>query len=421
MLLFLGTILVAIAADENQDESSSCEADTNPADPQDNTTQIKRKSLSETNSLIGGEDISPGQYRHVEAPPDVQFWVSFVNERNEEVELFWDDGTPQGRHQSKISPLGASEVGTYRSHKFFARLPGQDEKLATFEMDPEVTQYVLQVPEELKRLEDEAVQKERAFKQQYREETGRDWIAYYPRNPTKMYMYPVEEVGQIFEATSNHSYYHCYPESQEEEDVAKCRESELLTVELQVHAVSPKVMSIANFLSDFECDHIIELARPRLNRSTIGQGESIEVSYTRTSLSTFLSRTESEILDNIHRRIADVMKIDEGHLWNNIGCEDLQVLHYEVGQQFYDHPDYGTDSPNMRYLTFLMYLNEVEEGGQTAFRSADLEVFPKRGHVTLFYSALEDGNADVKSIHAGRPIIKGEKWGATLWIWDPHR
>eukprot|EP01083_Nonionella_stella_P074110 200867_1 len=415
MLLLLATALIAAAAEEE-----SCEAGANTC-TEGQSIAIKRKSLSESRAPIN-EDIHPTKYRPVEeAPQHTQFWVSLINDRNEQVEAFWNDGTEQGQHQGLIEPLSSIKVGTYNGHTFFIRLPGQTEKLATFEMDRDVEKYVLHVPEEQKRLEAEAVKKEREFRKEYREKTGKEWAAFYPRNPPKLYIYPVEEVGQIFEAKTDHAHYHCYPETTDAKDVAKCRDSEPITFELNVHAVSPKVMSISNFLSDFECDHIIELAKPRLKRSTIGDGENIEVSYTRTSTSTFLNRKESEILDWIHRRIADVMKLPESHLWKQVGCEDLQVLHYGVGQQFYDHPDYAITSPNMRYLTFLMYLNDVEEGGQTAFRSIDLEVFPKKRDVAIFYSITEDGNADVGSIHAGRPVKKGEKWAAPLWIWDPSR
>eukprot|EP01084_Bolivina_argentea_P180372 311612_1 len=346
-------ILLPLLAIASTSDNESCEATTENTD----TDQIKKKSLTETYATID-ESISPGEYRHVPEPVDTQFWVSFINDRNEKVELLWDDGTPEGRQQALIDPLSATRVGTYRGHKFYFRDLKTREKLTTFTMTPITDKYVLHPAEEQLRLETEATKKEREFKQQYRNKTGTEWIAFYPREPPKFFIYPVEEVGQIFEVESNHGYYNCYPESTEQQDIDKCRDNTPIKFRIKVEATSPKVVSIENVLSDFECEHIINLAKPKLKRSTIGQGENIEVSYTRTSVSTFVSRKESEILDQIHRRIADIMHINETHLWNHIGCEDLQVLHYEVGQQFYDHPDYGTDEVNMRYFTFLMYLND---------------------------------------------------------------
>ena len=39
----------------------------------------------------------------------------------------------------------------------------------------------------------------------------------------------------------------------------------------------------------------------------------------------------------------------------------------------------------------------------------------------MFYSLLEDGNADDLSLHAALPVKEGEKWLANFWIWDDHR
>ena len=51
--------------------------------------------------------------------------------------------------------------------------------------------------------------------------------------------------------------------------------------------------------------------------------------------------------------------------------ESLQLVHYGVGEEYRPHHDYGVDRPNNRYITFLMYLNDPEEGGETSFPDAD--------------------------------------------------
>ena len=73
-----------------------------------------------------------------------------------------------------------------------------------------------------------------------------------------------------------------------------------------------------------------------------------------------------------------------------------------------------------------MYLNDVEAGGQTAFPRAlsgngseALVLRPRKGSAVLFYNLLEDGNADNLTLHAALPVIKGEKYLANFWIWDP--
>ena len=107
-----------------------------------------------------------------------------------------------------------------------------------------------------------------------------------------------------------------------------------------------------------------------------------------------------------------------------VGCEHMQVLHYEKNEEFRPHIDYSTDREQMRFMTFLMYLNDMPNdnaGGETTFPRVNLEVKPKKGHVVAFYSVTEDGNADPLTLHASTPIKEGIKWSAPIWIWDPNQ
>lgn len=77
------------------------------------------------------------------------------------------------------------------------------------------------------------------------------------------------------------------------------------------------------------------------------------------------------------------------------------------------HHDFGfarleDEHQAARFSTLLLYLNEPEKGGETAFpRWANAETFkelavhPEVGKAVLFYSQLPDGNFDDLSHHAG--------------------
>lgn len=57
--------------------------------------------------------------------------------------------------------------------------------------------------------------------------------------------------------------------------------------------------------------------------------------------------------------------------------EDIQVLRYEHGQKYDPHYDYFSDKVNIargghRIATVLMYLTDVEKGGETVFPSAEV-------------------------------------------------
>uniref|UniRef100_A0A803MBE2 procollagen-proline 4-dioxygenase n=1 Tax=Chenopodium quinoa TaxID=63459 RepID=A0A803MBE2_CHEQI len=154
----------------------------------------------------------------------------------------------------------------------------------------------------------------------------------------------------------------------------------------------------------------------------------------RTSSGTFLARGRDKIIRTIEQRIADFtfLPVDHG--------EGLQVLHYEVGQRYEPHfdyflEDYSTANGGQRIATVLMYLSDVEEGGETVFPSAKgnisavpywnelskcgkegLSVKPNRGDALLFWSMKPDASLDPLSLHGGCPVIKGNKWSATKWI-----
>jgi prolyl 4-hydroxylase len=57
--------------------------------------------------------------------------------------------------------------------------------------------------------------------------------------------------------------------------------------------------------------------------------------------------------------------------------EDIQVLRYKHGEKYEPHYDYFTDNVNTvrgghRYATVLLYLTDVEEGGETVFPLAEV-------------------------------------------------
>lgn len=116
----------------------------------------------------------------------------------------------------------------------------------------------------------------------------------------------------------------------------------------------------------------------------------------------------------------------------------FNVLRYEIGQRYNSHYDafspveYGPQK-SQRVASFLLYLSDVEEGGETVFpfenginmdgtydfqQCVGLKVKPRQGDGLLFYSLLPNGTIDPTSLHGSCPVIKGEKWVATKWIRD---
>ena len=101
--------------------------------------------------------------------------------------------------------------------------------------------------------------------------------------------------------------------------------------------------------------------------------------------------------------------------------ENVQVLHYLPGQEYKPHFDACNDGcdggKNMpRVATVYIYLNDVDEGGHTRFPHIGYGVPPKRGRAVQWFNIDRDKKNLPCSLHGGDPVIRGEKWGATVWI-----
>ncbi|QUL55203.1 2OG-Fe(II) oxygenase [Paenibacillus tritici] len=172
----------------------------------------------------------------------------------------------------------------------------------------------------------------------------------------------------------------------------------------------PLVVLLGNVLSDEECDELIEHSRERLKRSKIG--EDHVVNQIRTSSGVFCE--ENETVTRIEKRISQIMNIPIGH------GDGLQVLLYTPGQEYLPHFDFFAQtsraSNNNRISTLLLYLNDVEEGGQTDFPMLNLSVFPNKGMAVYFEYFYDNHELNEFTLHAGTPVIKGEKWVATMWM-----
>jgi prolyl 4-hydroxylase len=63
-----------------------------------------------------------------------------------------------------------------------------------------------------------------------------------------------------------------------------------------------------------------------------------------------------------------------------------------------------------------MYLNDVPAGGETTFPESGWSVTPQKGNALYFEYGNAAGHTDPASLHAGAPVLSGEKWIATKWM-----
>lgn len=67
-----------------------------------------------------------------------------------------------------------------------------------------------------------------------------------------------------------------------------------------------------------------------------------------------------------------------------------------------------------RVASVVMYLNTPERGGATTFPDARFEVAAVKGNAVFF--AYDRPHPMTGSLHAGAPVVAGEKWVATKWL-----
>ncbi|MBM7567502.1 prolyl hydroxylase family protein [Paenibacillus sacheonensis] len=172
----------------------------------------------------------------------------------------------------------------------------------------------------------------------------------------------------------------------------------------------PLILILENVLSHAECDALIALAQSRLQRAKIGKAH--QESDIRTSSSMFFEESENESIHTVESRVSELMNIPVSH------AEPLQILHYKAGEQYRPHYDYFTSDhvANNRISTLVMYLNDVEEGGETYFPSLHFAVTPKKGSAVYFEYFYNDHDLNERTLHAGNPVSVGEKWVATQWM-----
>jgi len=88
----------------------------------------------------------------------------------------------------------------------------------------------------------------------------------------------------------------------------------------------------------------------------------------------------------------------------------IKVHHVKPHEGYHTfHAEVGSIESSSRYLVWLCYLNDVEEGGETEFLYQGLKIKPETGKMLIW-------PAQWTHIHRGNPIYKGEKYYATGWF-----
>lgn len=172
------------------------------------------------------------------------------------------------------------------------------------------------------------------------------------------------------------------------------------------------------FLGEEDCQLLCDLADSQVRPSSIT--DKIDDKQYRTSETCDLAHQGDPVIHKVNEMMIEAMGVPRE--WS----EAIQIQRYKVGQQFKAHADYfrpGTsdfvkyaNTMGQRSWTFMVYLNDTDEGGETEFVELGIKFKPKRGTALIWNNLKKDGRVNPDTQHQAHPVLKGRKYVITKWF-----
>jgi hypothetical protein len=192
----------------------------------------------------------------------------------------------------------------------------------------------------------------------------------------------------------------------------------------QVLSADPRVSVFTGLVRPELCAFFISMATGRLVPAKVydpvNRRDIVVAHRSNTQASYSLQDVElAHVL--LQARMAAACGVPARHM------EGPSVLHYAPGEQIANHYDFvDPDSVadyaaeiarnGQRMITFLVYLNEGYQDGETDFPTLRIRYRGRTGDGIYFVNSLADHSPDLRMLHAGRPPVGGEKWLITQFV-----
>ncbi len=183
------------------------------------------------------------------------------------------------------------------------------------------------------------------------------------------------------------------------------------------------VRKVANLAPPPVCSWLIGRARGRLQPALVYDAVSHENQIHEMRTNT-MALFDYSTFDVVQFLLQARMALTCGYPMQHF--ETPMVLHYEVGQQITPHfdfidanaPDYAEQirEQGQRMITFLLYLNDHYEGGETTFPELGIVHRGTAGAGLYFINAHADLAPNRRMLHTGSPPVSGEKWVVSQFI-----
>ena len=180
---------------------------------------------------------------------------------------------------------------------------------------------------------------------------------------------------------------------------------------------------VHNFVSEEECEEILAYSWQNMERSTVASKDGKGQKHgKRTGSNTWLQHDASPIIQSVADRISQMVRMPLNK------PEPFQVVYYKENEEYDYHWDSFDESDDVateeymknggqRLITVLGYLRDVPKGGETSFNHLGVNIQPRRGSVIVWWNVEPNTTKrEIKSQHAGLPVLEGEKYAFNLWF-----
>ncbi|MDQ0592219.1 prolyl 4-hydroxylase [Chryseobacterium ginsenosidimutans] len=166
--------------------------------------------------------------------------------------------------------------------------------------------------------------------------------------------------------------------------------------------LDPQIFLIEDFLTHTECDEYILMSQKEVFEEAKINMKGQQLMNKGIRNNDRLMVFNKDLAENLFMRAVDFLPTHHENYRILDFNEMFRIYKYSPGQRFKMHRDgsYIRNENEKSFYTFMIYLNDDFEGGETEFENL-FTVAPKKGSALVFYHQLR---------HEGKTLMTGQKY-----------